>query len=439
MKKYNLLKYTWPIFLEYIMQLLVTNVDKIMVNTMSETAVSSIANATTVLEVLLNTFTVISLAITIMASQYFGKNDHEKIKQVYSMGLLVTGVTSLALSIILIITSPMLFSFIKVPVECMKDTLIYMNIMLIGLVIQGLYSGYVAIFRTQGWMKYSLFVSFIINTINIVGNYLLIYGVGFIPSLGVAGAAISSVLSRVIGLILLIIIFNRNSQISIDFKSLKPWPSDLFKTMLKLGLPSGGEGISYNASQMVILMFVNMFGNAIIKLRSFASMFQMCSYMFSSSISQASQIIVGYIIGSGDNDLADKEVNKCLWISMFVSVLASAILYIFSDQIYGLFIKEAYLLAIAKKVMLVQIFLETARAVNMTMVRCLQAAGDTMYPMTIGIIFMWGVATLFSYILGVKMNMGLVGVWIAMCLDESIRAIIFIIRWKQGKWRSNQI
>lgn len=438
-KKSNLLIYTWPIFIEYILQLLVSNIDKIMVNSISDTAVSSISNATTVLDVLLITFSVISLAITILASQYLGKRDYKKISEVYSLGLVVSAVLAFGVSILLLIFGKNIFELINVPSECMEGSLTYLNIISIGLVFQGVYSAFVAIFRTQGWMKQSMIISALVNIINTIGNMILIYGVGFIPSLGIKGAAISSVISRIIGLLMLIYIFVKNSEIKIDFKSLKPWPKDLFKKMMYIGLPSGGESISYNASQMMILMVVNSFGNAIIKLRSFANMFAMCSYMFASSLSQAAQIIVGFIIGEKDYDNADKEVKKCLVISVIISFIASLVLYIFSDFIFGIFIDDKYILSLAKSIMFIEIFLESARAVNMTLVRCLQATGDTIYPTIIGILSMWGVATLLSYVFGIVFDMGIIGVWIAMALDEIIRAFIFIYRWHKGLWRNKSI
>lgn len=438
-KKRGLLNYTWPIFIELLLQLLVSNIDKIMVNSISDTAVSSITNATTVLDVLLITFTVISLAITILASQYMGKQDYQKISEVYALGIMITGALALVVSISLLLFGEAIFVMIQVPPECMQGSLDYLNITAWGLLFQGLYNAYVAIFRSQGWMKRSMFISILINGLNIIGNYLLIYGYGPIPPMGIGGAALSSVISRILGLVLMIYIYRQNSRIAIDFKCLRPWPSKLFKTMLYIGLPSGGESVSYSASQMVILSFINGFGNAIIKLRSFAYMFQMCAYMFANAISQAAQIIVGFAIGKKAYDEAHEDVKKTLMISVAISVSVTFLLYLFSDQVYGLFIKEAELLALAKTIMLIEIFLEGARAVNMTLVRCLQATGDTIYPTIVGILFMWGVATFLSYILGVVMGMGIVGMWIAMCLDESLRAVLFLIRWYRGKWRNRSV
>lgn len=438
MKK-SLFAYTWPIFIELLLQLLVSNIDKIMVNSISDTAVSSVANATTVLDVVVIAFTVISLSITILASQYFGRNDHIRIAQVYSMGILITGVVAVLVSLILLLSAGMIFEAIRVPSECYEGSVIYLNIVAGGLLFQGVYNAYVAIFRTQGWMKQTMAVSAGVNILNTVGNFFLIYGFAFIPSLGVAGAAISSVFSRFIGLLVLIYIFNRRSAIRIDFSLLRPWPNQLFKTMLYVGLPSGGEALSYSASQMVILSFVNLLGNAMIKLRSFANMFQMCAYMFGSAVSQASQIIVGYLIGKGEKDQADKEVRKTLILSVVISAGVSFLFYLFSDQVFGFFIDDPSLLAVAKQIMLVEVVLESSRAVNMTLVRCLQASGDTLYPTFIGILSMWGVATLLAYVFGIWLKMGLLGVWIAMCLDETLRAIIFLIRWFSGKWRKRQL
>ena len=126
-------------------------------------------------------------------------------------------------------------------------------------------------------------------------------------------------------------------------------------------------------------------------------------------------------------------------ILVIVSLIVSFILFLGSDFIFGIFLKDPDLLKLAKSIMFIEIFLETSRAVNMTLVRCLQATGDTVYPTVIGILFMWGVATGLSYIFGIVFNWGIIGVWIAMALDETFRALIFIYRWNQGKWKERRL
>lgn len=428
----KLLKYTWPIFIELVLQLLVSNIDKIMVNKVSNTGASAIANASSIMDLLIIAFSIISLSVTILCSQFFGKGKTNRIQQLYALGIIVNGTFGLLISIVLLICGKYIFLLMKIPADCMNEALIYLNICSLGLIFQGIYSTYSAMFRSNGWMKQSMFASTLMNGINIIGNYLLI------PHIGVAGAAISSVLSRIIGLCFLIIIFNYLSPIKVDFKCLNPWPASLLKTMLKIGLPSGGESLSYNASQMVILSLINTLGNSIVKVRTFAYMYAMIGYLLGCALSQASQIIIGYMIGEGNKDKAYHEAKKATLLSVILNGTTAFLIFLFAKPLFSLFISEE-LLGIAKTVMFVDFILEIGRAINMTMVRSLQAVGDIKFPVICGILSMWFVSIPIAYYFGIVQSLGLTGIWIGMACDECLRGIIFIIRWESGKWRKKDL
>lgn len=429
----KLFKYSWPIFIELVLQLLVANVDKIMVNEVSATGATAITNASSIMDLLVIAFSVISLSVTILCAQFFGSGKSKQAEQVYALGLVVNGVFGLVISILLWIFGRNIFTLMQIPSECMDEALSYLNICSIGLVAQGLYATYVSMYRANGWMKYTMIVSTIMNGLNIVGNAILI------PHIGAAGAAISSVISRVIGLVLLVLLFNHRSPIKVNFNCLNPWPKRLFNTMLSIGLPSGGESISYNGSQMVILTLVNMLGNSIVKVRTFANMFAMISYLLGCAVSYAAQIIVGYMIGAGDKDGAYKEAKKSTWLSILMNGSLSILVYLFAKPLFSIFIDDPELLTIAKEVMLVDCFLEVGRAINMTMVRSLQAVGDIKFPVLMGILSMWFISVPVAYYFGIVQGMGLVGIWIGMCADECLRGTIFVIRWESGKWRSKDL
>lgn len=429
----KLLKYSWPIFIELLLQLLVANVDKIMVNDVSATGATAITNASSIMDLLVIAFSVISLSVTILCAQFFGSGKTKQVEQVYALGLVVNGVFGLVISILLWIFGRNIFTLMKIPSECMDEALAYLNICSFGLVAQGLYATYVSMYRANGWMKFTMIVSTIMNGLNIIGNALLI------PHIGAAGAAVSSVISRIIGLVLLALIFNHRSPIKVNFTCLNPWPKRLFNTMLSIGLPSGGESISYNGSQMIILALINMLGNSIVKVRTFANMFAMVSYLLGCAVSYAAQIIVGYMIGAGDKDGAYKEAKKSTFLSIIMNGSLSLLIYIFAKPLFSIFIDDPELINIAKEVMLVDFFLEIGRAINMTMVRSLQAVGDIKFPVLMGILSMWFVSIPVAYYFGIMQGMGLAGIWIGMCVDECLRGTIFVIRWESGRWRSKNL
>ena len=201
------------------------------------------------------------------------------------------------------------------------------------------------------------------------------------------------------------------------------------------GVPSAGETFSYQFSQAMIMKFVNLFGVVVITTKVYCYIIAMVSYVYSQSLAMATQILVGYFKGAGDNDEVDKRVKFTISVAMLLSGTISTLLYLNADAVLSIFTDDPAVHALGKTILFIEIFLEIGRAVNMSMVMALNAAGDVRAPVTIGIIFMWSVATFGSWLLGVHWGWGLAGIWIAMAADECTRGLVFFWRWHQRVWR----
>ena len=438
-KKYSLMKYTWPIFIELLLQMLVGNIDQIMISMDSQLGVAAVGNANQIMNLLVMLFSTISLAMSILVTQYFGSKQYDKISITYTVSLISNTLFALLIAVVLIVGMDIIYGFMQVPLEVLADAKTYLKIMAFGLPIQALYTTYVTMFRTQGWMKQTMLMSTFVNMLNIVGNACLIFGIGPFPALHVAGVAVSSVFARIKGLVLLAYIFNMKSEIKLCKPSKQNEPLKQFVKILNIGIPSAGESVSYDFSQIVIMKVINSFGTKVINTKVYAGVFATFSWVYGSSISSAAQIIVGFLMGGKQYDETHKEVMKAMWISVITAGLISLGLYLVSDPLFTIFTTDNEILELGRKILFIEIFLEIGRAVNMTLVRCLQATGDIKYPVYLGIIFMWGVATLGSYVFGSVLGLGLVGVWIAMALDECIRAVLLIIRWMKKDWMKRQL
>ena len=296
-----------------------------------------------------------------------------------------------------------------------------------------------SILRSYALMKEVMYVSILMNMINIIGNAILINGLFKAPRLGIVGAAISTNFSKCIGLIAVTIILIKKVDIKISLKYLKPFPIDTIKKLLFIGLPSGGESLSYNLSQMIILKVVNIFGTSVIATRVYGNMLANVCYVYSLAIGQATQVVIGYLIGAGREDEVENRVWSVSVISLVVSLAVTILIYFNSDAVFGIFSKDPVVLALGKKIIFIEIFLEIGRAINIVMTKCLIAAGDVYYPVLTTLTFSWVVAVGGSYILGVKLGLGLQGVWLAMMMYELIRAVIFAIRFKSCKWKNKSM
>lgn len=435
----SLFKLTWPIFIELILQMLVSNVDQLMLSRVSENAVAAVGNVNQIMNFLLITFSIITMATTILVSQYLGAEHYGKISEIYSVAVFSNLVFSILISILLLCFNGIFFKWLRMPSELLIDAKTYISIIGGGIFLQAIFMTYSAILRSNSLMKQGMYVSAIVNAINILGNFLFINGAFGIPKLGVEGVAISSVLSRLIGAIVIIYIFKQNIKQKVSLKYLNPFPKEIFKKLMMIGLPAGGESVSYNFSQMVILTFINMIGTSSVATKAYVGILVWFSFIYGSAVSQANQIRVGYLIGANKEDEAYKKVLETLRPAAFISVGVSIVLFIFSDNLLGIFTSNPEILKLGKQVLFIDVLLEFGRSFNLVIIRGMQAAGDIKYPIFIGVLSMWIVATGLSYVFGIVLGLGLRGIWIAMMCDECLRGLIFYIRWRRGTWRSKSV
>ena len=432
----SLMKLSWPIFIELILQLLVGNMDQVQLSHFNETAVAAVGNANTIITVVLLTFNVISLAAMILVSQYRGANDLASTNQIYTLSLLVNGLLSLFLAVVLLVFAEGLFSLMQVPQELMAEACTYLRITAAALPFQAIMLTFSAFLRAGAHMKVIMLITGFINVCNIAGNAVLINGIGPLPRLGAAGAALSSSIFRVVGMVLMGWMFFRyTQQARVGISLLRPFPKGLLRRLLEIGLPSGGESLSYNLSQTSCLVFVNMMGTYVVTTRMYTVMFANCIYMLISAASQAGQIVVGYLVGARDLDGANECNKRLLKLFCPITVGIAAVLWVIATPLYGIFSSDERVLALGAQIMAVEVFLEVGRSFNIVLVRNLQAVGDVKFPVLIGIFSQWVIAVGVGYLLGVVLNWGLVGLWVAFALDENLRAVIFLLRWKSGKWR----
>lgn len=435
----DVFKMSIPIFIELLLQLLVGNIDQIMISRYSEASVAAIGNGNQIINIVIIVLSVVSTASTILISQYLGAQNKRKIAETCNVSLFVIAIFGLLAAFFIVIGHNAIFRWIKIPDDILKEAGYYLIIVGLFVVVQGIYMMFAAILRSFGFMKQVMYVSAVMNLINIVGNAILINGLFHMPRLGIIGAAISTNISKLIGLIIIYQLFRKNMNIPLSPKILKPFPRQTLKDLLHIAVPSGGEELSYNLSQVYILKFINLFGTTVIAAKVYCSILANVAYVYSIALSQATQIIVSYLVGAREFEKVQKRVWTTLAYSMFISLGITAILYFNADIVFRIFTSDPEIIALGKKILLIEFFLEIGRTVNIVMTKCLLAVGDVIFPVIVGIIFMWFVAVLGGYYFGICLNMGLVGIWIAMTIDECARGILFVIRFRSGKWSTSML
>lgn len=429
----------WPIFLQLLLGVALGYVDTIMLSSYSETAVGAIGNANSIIGFLTLAFTIISSATGIMVSQYLGAGKKEEMNRIYTVALGFNLVLSVLISLVVLLFSRPLLVAMQVPNEMLNDADMYMKIVGGTIFTQAVINAFSQIFSSHGKTVFGMLVAFGMNIFNIIGNSLFLYGPLKNLGLGASGVAVSTSVSRVLAVIASVIYFYVVIKGSLSPKYLKPFPADILKSLLKLGIPTAGENISYNFSQLFITAFVNTMSVAAINTKIYANMLSMFTYMIALSAAVATQIIVGHSVGAGDYDFAYKRVLKTLRFGLIVSISVAIVNWLAAPFTFTLFSDDPVVAELGTTVMFIAVFLELGRTTNIVVINSMKAAGDVKFPTVLAIFSMWGLSVLIAYILGVVLGMGLAGVYIGMAADEIFRGIVVLIRWIKGSWRGKSV
>lgn len=428
-----------PIFFSAFLSIMLGNVDTIMLSNYSETAVGAIGNANTIIGFLSLAFSVISSATGIVVSQYLGAEKKEEMNRIYTVAVGFNLILSGAISLVVFLFSEPLLLAMQVPPEMIPDATAYMQIVGGTIFTQALLNALTQIFASNGKTTFTVIISTGMNIINIAGNWLFLYGPLQIFGLGASGVAVSTCISRIIAVAAAFIYLYTVLNGRIGIRYLIPFPGKILKQLLGLGIPTAGENISYNFSQLVIAALINTMGIAAINAKIYANMLSMFNYMLAFSAATGTQILVGHSIGAGDDSFAYNRVMKTLRITLPISISVATLNWIIAPLTFSIFSKDPNVISLGQTVMLVSVLLELGRTTNIVIINSMKAAGDVKFPTILAIFSMWGISVLFAYVLGVLLGMGLLGVWIGMAADEILRGIIVYIRWKKGSWKGKGV
>ncbi|MDD3219087.1 MAG: MATE family efflux transporter [Lachnospiraceae bacterium] len=431
----NLFRMSIPIFVELLLQLLVGNIDQIMVSQYSQASVAAIVNGNQIMSLIIIVLNMICMATTVILSQYLGSKDDKSASRTCMISLCMITIICLVITAVALIGEKAIFTSMHVQEEIFAETCTYFAIVAVFVLVQGLYLNFAAILRTYTFMKEVMYVSIIMNVLNICGNAVLINGLLGAPRLGIIGAAISTVFSKTVGLILMIWLFKKKVSLPLGIEYLRPFSMGIFKKLCKLAFPSGLESFSYNLSQMCILSIINVYGTMVTATKGYCSTLSNFSYVYAIALAQATQIVLGYLLGAKQSEAIEKRVWSTLKIAFIVCESLTLVLFLSNDLVMRVFTSDPAVLALSKRIFFLEFLLEFGRAINICMTRALISVGDIKTPIIFGISGHWLLAFLLSYIFGSVLGWGLEGVWLAMGLDETIRGLIYVFRFRQQKWK----
>jgi len=430
-----LIQLAWPIFVENLLRTSLMSVDTFMLSRYSQKAVAAMSLVNQFAFFIQLLYMMMAIGASILISQNLGAGNR---RQAGLLGVgsltLVVGL-SVVLSVAVALAAGPVLSLYDLDPDVARYGRQFLTIYGGLSVFMAFNIGQASILRAWGYARGPMFVNITALVLTVTGNALCLFGPFGFPVLGVVGVASSTVASQVVACGMYAVIIRRRKEIELPFSRLASIPRSVYRTVLAVGVPTAGENLSYNVSQIVILSMVARMGTE--ALATYGILIAVLRYVFMPGISigSAGQIKVGYFVGAGRPEESQGRVYRYFAIGFLTSLALVLAINAFKRPILGVFSSSDSLVGLAAAVLLVAIAHEPGRNFNTIINPALKGAGDVRFPVIVGIIGMWCVGTFGAWLLGVHLKLGLVGVWIAMAADEWSRGIVMLIRWRSGAWK----
>lgn len=431
----KLFKLTWPLFIESVLFMLLGTLDTFMLARYSDNAVGAVGYVNQVITMVTLIFQIITSGTMIICSQYIGaKVKRENIIRLAGTSMVVNLLVGIIFSSVLFIFSSSILSFMNVPNVQLLYAKQYMMIVGGGIVIQAIFLTFDAILRAYGHTKFCMTVAFIMNIINVILNYTLIFGNFNAPKLGVSGAAIATTTSKFICCIISGTYLFKKVLNDFSLKYFNKFPKEELKKILLIGTPSAGESISYQGAKLVGTAILTCVSTVALNTNVYINTVCSYIYIFAVSVGQGTAILVGRMAGAEDYKTASKLCMRSLKKAFVVSTIMGIFVALMGKNILGFLSSDNKVIELGVTVLFVNILLEPGRTFNVVIINSLRAAGDVRFPVYVGIVSMWIIGVGLAYILCIPLGFGLPGMWFALALDEWVRGIIMYFRWKSKKW-----
>lgn len=436
----DILKMMWPLLTEQFLQLVVGLADAMIGSHAGEAAISGISLVATIYAVFLFAFNALGVGGSVIISQYLGSGQEKKADETGAQLYRLSALFSIICMVITLIFGRTILHglYWKVTPEVMQAAETYLYILSFSLPLNALYNAGAAIFKSNGLTRTTMYITVGINLINIVGDLL---GV-FVLQAGVAGVAWPTTISWGVAMAVITWLCMQKKAGKTTLRLSEALRRDpvIEKQILSVAIPNVVENSLFQASKVVLAGVIATFGTTQLAANGIGQTIWNLSAMIGLAVGAVYTTVIGHTTGAGDMEASEYYLYKLTRITVVLSTLWNLALTL-SLPLYMNFYSttpEVRALVISTTV-LHNIFTAFVSPLAQSMPCGFKAAGDVRYPMVTSLVCTCGIRVAFTFLLGVWLQMGLMGYMWAMCIDWSVKAVLMVIHAARGSWKNKQI
>lgn len=431
----DLKKLIAPLVVEQVLSMLVGMVDTVMVSYAGEAAISGVALVDMVNYFFVTVFTALATGGAVIVSQYLGNRDKANAQLAASQLYTVSVLASAAICAVCLIFHSGILRLLYGSVEpaVMAASVTYFVITAVSYPFLGAYNAAAALYRSMKKTNVTMYVSLLMNAVNVVGNYIGI----FILKAGVAGVAVPTLIARMVAAVAMTALaLDGRNPVSIRIRDVLRWQRDMIRRILRIGVPGGIENGLFSLGKVLVVSIISLFGTTQIAANGIANSIDMIAIIVVNAMNLAIVTVVGQCVGAKEYEQAAYYTGKLMKTS-YVTTTVLGILVCLCLPLIRLFydVSEETWHLTCILVVMHNALAAALHPTSFNLSNTLRAAGDVKYTMYTGIgsmlLFRLGSAVLFA----IWMDLGVIGVWMAMGMDWLARSVAFYLRYRSGKWK----
>ena len=428
-----------PLFLEQLLVMLVGIADTLVVSYVGEASVSGVSLVNQFNTIFIYLFTALASGGAVVISQYIGGKESENAGKSASQLLMFGTIFSLLIAVLVLIGNRWMLRLLfgKVEDSVLDACITYLKISAYSYPALAIYNSGAAIYRSLGKTNVTMYISVLSNIINVIGNVL---GV-FVFKAGVAGVAWPSLIARTFSAVVITILcFQKKNEVVYRSGWIFKWDTDCLKRILNVAVPNGVENGIFQLVKVALSSIVALFGTYQIAANGVAQSIWSLAALAGVAMGPVFITVIGQCMGNKDTQAADYYFTKLSKITLLLSSAWNLLVFIFTPlflQFYALEPQTKQL--VIWLVLIHNVFNAIAFPFSGALSNGLRAAGDVKFTMYVSVISTIAGRLFLSYLLGIVLHMGVIGIAIAMVCDWVLRAVIFVWRKKSGKWKAFQV
>ena len=423
-----------PVIIENVLQTLLGTVDTYFAGTINDNAIAAISVTNLIINIFITFFTAISIGTSALISRNFGKKDLDKVNLVMNQSIILGLILGFLTGIINLIFNKQILIISGSTKEVLDYAIPYYIVVVVPSVFLCLSLILSSCLRSVKDTKTPMIATTIANILNIILNFIFIK-----LNLGIVGLGLATTISRIINMLILLIKLKKGSSgVKLSIQSFEI-DKKIISSIIKIGGPAGMEKLIMRIGQLVYSSMIISIGVSTYVAHNIAGTIESYTYVPAMGFGVATATLVG--ISLGENNI--KKAKNLVFLSDIIATICMLIIglifFIFAPNLASIFTDTKKIQDMVVTVLRLIALFQPFAALTQIFTSALQGAGDTKFPMYATLIGIWVCRVGLGYLLGAKLGLGLLGVWIGYALDLTIRGILLLKRFLKGNWQNIKV